>query len=69
MQNIIINGRLVDYSSLEIEGIFRDDAPEFGEAYWSYGEFMDGSPLSELELYQVLDEFPVPYDEIVNRLI
>jgi hypothetical protein len=65
---ISIDNRFVDLSSLEVDGIRTDDAPEFCEAHWSYGEFEDGSVLTEGELEKLGDLFPVPYETIINYL-
>ena len=47
------NQKEIDYSSLEIDGIDYRDAPEFSDAYFSYGEYEDGTPLSDTELDQL----------------
>jgi hypothetical protein len=58
----------IDLTTLEIGGIYLDDAPEFCEAHWAYGEYEDGTPLTEAELEALTDRHPVPYEDIINRL-
>jgi hypothetical protein len=58
----------IDLTTLEIDGIYLDDAPEFGEAHWCYGEYEDGTPLTEAELEALTDRHPVPYEDIISRL-
>lgn len=49
-----VNGRPVDIKSLEVDGIDPSDIGDFSDAYFSYGEFEDGSQMSpeELEAFQ-----------------
>jgi hypothetical protein len=55
MNTAIINGKEVDLSSLEFDGIDYEDAPDFCDAYIANAQFKDGSELSleELELLQI----------------
>jgi hypothetical protein len=39
--------REINYSSLEIDGIDTNDAPDFCDAYFCYGEYTDGTPLPD----------------------
>jgi hypothetical protein len=54
VDKIEINGKPVNLKSLEVDGVDTRDYPEFGEAYLTYAEFEDGTPLSdeEIELFQ-----------------
>lgn len=49
-----INGKLVDVRSIQVDGVDTRDYPDFADAYATYAEFEDGTPLSdeELELLQ-----------------
>jgi hypothetical protein len=60
-----INGKNIDLDSLELDGIDFNDAPRFGGAVWVYGEFEDGTPLTETELVELTIAYPVPYDTIL----
>ena len=49
-----LNGKPVDVKSLEVEGVDPADYGDFSDAYFSFGEFEDGSQMSpeELEAFQ-----------------
>lgn len=53
---VTLNGKPVRINSIEINGIERDDYPDFSDAYISYAEYEDGTPLSEEELVALEDE-------------
>jgi hypothetical protein len=63
---MFLNGRVVDESSLEIDGIDQYDYPDFSDAHYSYGEFEDGTQLSEDELEELYYQYPPDYSQIVN---
>lgn len=66
---ISIKGKEVDTDSLEIDGIDMRDYPDFVDAYFSYGEFMDGSEMSQDELDHLRDHHgELLYDKIQDRL-
>jgi hypothetical protein len=66
---ISIKGKEVDTDSLEIDGIDMRDYPDFVDAYFSYGEFMDGSEMSQDELDHLRDkEGGLLFDKIQDRL-
>jgi hypothetical protein len=66
---ISVNGKEVDTDSLEIDGIDMRDAPDFVDAYFSDGEFMDGTPLSQDELDYLGDHHgELLYNKIQDRL-
>lgn len=46
----------VNYDSIEIDGIDTDDYPDFSDAYISYAEFEDGTPLTQQELERFEEE-------------
>jgi hypothetical protein len=66
--SVAINGKQVDMASLEIDGIYRDDAPEFCEAHWSYGQFEDGTEMTEPELEELYYISPPAYEDIISYL-
>jgi hypothetical protein len=49
-----LNGRVV--KSLEIDGVDRGDYPDFCDAYFSYAEFEDGTPLTDEQLEELGEE-------------
>jgi hypothetical protein len=52
-QGVAINGKPVNARSIEVDGVDMTDRPDFADAYITYAEFMDGTPLSEEELVQL----------------
>ena len=60
----VIDLDVVDLSSLQIEGIYMDDYPDFCDAYFSAGNRLDGTKLSDEELEQLTDDFP----DMVNEM-
>lgn len=57
-----LNGRQV--KNAEVDGVEGDDYPDFSDAFFSYAEFEDGTPLSDEELEQLGDE----NGEMINQL-
>lgn len=53
---VTINGKVVDLDSLEVDGIDHDDHPDYSDAYFSYGQFVDGSEMSDDELETLTDQ-------------
>ncbi len=51
-----LDGKQVNINSIEIEGIDMEDFPDFVDAYITYAEYKDGTPLTEKELYQFQEE-------------
>jgi hypothetical protein len=52
---IKINDKIVDRSSIEIDGIDTQDYPDFCDAYISYAQFDDSVELNDKEL-EILQE-------------
>lgn len=55
---IKFNGKKVDISSIEIEGIDSNDYPDFVDSYASYAEYTNGKELTNSELDDFTDQFP-----------
>lgn len=55
-KGIMVNGKEVDMTSLEIDGVDSRDYPDFADAYFSAGYFTDGTPMSDEELDQFQNE-------------
>ena len=53
---VTLGGKPVDISSIEIDGIDTSDYPDFVDAYITYAEYEDGTPLTEEELMKLEDE-------------
>jgi hypothetical protein len=54
----------VDTNSIEIDGVDPNDRPDFADAYISYAEYEDGTPLTDGELDELTSEMP----DLVNQL-
>lgn len=61
---IVIDGKQVDYSSIEVDDVDRRDYPDFSDAYISRAEFVDGTPLNDEQLEQLNND----YGDLVNEL-
>ncbi len=53
---IHINGKPVDHSSIEVDGVDRKDYPDFSDAYVTRAEFNDGEELSDEHLDHLSDK-------------
>ena len=62
-QGVDINGKEINVGSIEVEGVNTWDSPDFADAYITYAEFMDGTPLSDDELVQLEQE----HGDLVNQ--
>ena len=64
INGIELNGKMVDSSSLEVDGVDRRDYPDYVDAYFSSGEYTDGTPLSDEDLAQLTDL----HGDLVNQI-
>jgi hypothetical protein len=65
----MVNGKEVDMSSLEVDGVDSRDYPDFSDAYFSAGYFVDGSEMSDEELDQFQqDNGDLLYDKAYDSL-
>jgi hypothetical protein len=59
--------KVVDTGSLEIDGVDGRDAPDFSDAYFSAGQFKDGTEMSDEELDELAAEHPdLLYEKIYH---
>ncbi len=65
----VIDLDVVDLGSLQIEGIYMDDYPDFCDAYFSAGSRLDGTKLSDDELDRLTEEFPFTLHEMALNTI
>jgi hypothetical protein len=65
----VIDLDVVDLSSLQIEGIYMDDYPDFCDAYFSDGNRLDGTKLLDDELEKLTDDFPEMLNEMALNTI
>ena len=67
--SIAINGKEVDYSSLEVDGVDSRDYPDFSDAYFSSGYFTDGTSMSDEDLDQLTNTHgEMLYDKAYDSL-
>jgi hypothetical protein len=64
MAQIKINGKVVDQSSIEIDGVDTKDYPDFCDAYFVSAEFDDGEELTE----EWLEKLQLEHGELLNNL-
>ena len=50
-----LNTDNVDFSSIELDGIDHRDYPDYCDAYVSYAEFKDGTPLTDDQMDELTD--------------
>ena len=62
-----MNNKEINYDTLEIDGIDYNDAPDFCDAYFCYGEYKDGTELPDSVL-EDLSCSDLKY-EYVNRAV
>lgn len=63
-QGIPFQGRVVDVSSIELDGVHRWDHPDYSDAYVSGAQFTDGTELTDEEL----DAFTNENGDLVNQM-
>lgn len=69
ISGIIIDGKMVDPSTIEIDNIDMKDYPDFSDAYPVYAEFVDGTELTDEELEKLDSEHrDLIYDLIFKQL-
>ena len=64
---IMVDGKPVNYNSIELEDVKNWDRPDFVDAYASYAEFEDGKELTDKQLEELTDEHPDVINQIANE--
>jgi hypothetical protein len=65
----MIDISLVKESTLVVEGIDHRDAPDYCDAYFSYGEYYDRTILTDEQLERLAKDCPdMLYDAILNTI-
>ena len=59
---------MIDYSSLEIDGIDTRDYPDFCDAYISGGYYLDGTPLPDDVLETLNDDGDLVHELVFKKL-
>lgn len=65
----IINGKRVDLSSIEVEGVDKRDYPDFADAFASYATFEDGTELNDEELSELTDVESMLIHDLAHKSI
>lgn len=55
-QELTLNGKVIDHTSLEVDGVDPKDYPDLVDSYFSYALYADGTELTDEELDQLGDE-------------
>ena len=56
-REVMIDGKLVDISSIEVSNVYPDDYPDFSDAYAANAQFMDGTELTDEQLSMLDDQY------------
>ena len=65
----MIDLKIIDLPSLEVAGIDHSDHPDYCDAYFSKGKFLDGTELADDDLIDLTDSYPFTLHEIVLNTI
>jgi hypothetical protein len=57
-REVMIDGKLVDITTIEPSNISPDDYPDFSDAYAANAQFMDGTELTDEQLSMLDDKYP-----------
>ena len=57
-REVMIDGKLVDITTIEPSNISPDDYPDFSDAYAANAQFMDGTELTDEQLAMLDDQYP-----------
>jgi len=69
-ESIDFKGKIVDESSLEVDGVDTEDYPDFSDAYFSYGTFEDGTELTDQQLEELISNYPdLLHDKIIDTYL
>ena len=58
------NGKEVDLTTIQLDGVDPSDYPDFSDAYVEYAEYTDGTPLEDYEI----DEFNDKHIDIAQEM-
>jgi hypothetical protein len=58
----------INYKSLEVDGIDTKDYPDFSDAYFCYGEYADGTPLTDEALEKLTENGDLLYEHIHSAI-
>lgn len=58
----------IDKSSVELDGVYYDDYPDFADAFVSYAEKLDGTPLTDEELEELNGDSETVHSLVMDYL-
>ena len=58
----------INYKTLEVDGIDTKDYPDFSDAYFCYGEYADGTPLTDEALEKLTENGDLLYEHIHSAI-
>jgi hypothetical protein len=56
-EQVMIDGKEVDTTTIEVSNIYPDDYPDFSDAYAANAQFMDGTELTDEQLAMLDDQY------------
>jgi len=56
-REVMIDGKEVDITTIEVSNIYPDDYPDFSDAYAANAQFMDGTELTDEQLSMLDDQY------------
>ena len=65
---IYINNTEILQNTLQVEGVFSYDYPEYCDAYFSYGVTTSGRVLTEQELDKLTNDYPELLNELAHKI-
>ena len=64
---ITLNNEQVNQDTLQVEGVFQWDYPEYCDAFFSYGEYFSGLQLDDNELNELGEKYPDLLNEMAYK--
>lgn len=65
---IYIENTEISQDTLQVEGVFSFDYPEYCDAYFSYAETISGRMLTEEELDKLTNDYPELLNELAHQI-
>lgn len=66
---VVIDGKTVDVSTFEFDGVDMKDYPDFCDAFVNYAEFDDGTALTDYQLDVLADVFGnIVYEQLLENI-
>ena len=66
---IHLNGKEIDISSIQVDGVDTKDYPDFVDAYICDCYYVDGKQLSEAEIDMLVEKYDtLTYDSVIDSI-